>query len=99
MTDDFGQTAIGTGTVTVVNVPPTAASTGDTIGVPGLARSFLLAATDPSLADTLAGFTFHVDFGDGATTVVPPGRLSREGGTPSGPPSASHTYLAQAPTS
>ena len=44
--------------ITVNNVAPTGGVTGDTFGVPGLPRHFTLSATDPSTADTAAGFTF-----------------------------------------
>lgn len=99
VTDDFGQTAIATVPVTVRNVAPTATISGDNLGVPGLARSFLLSATDPSPADTSAGFTYKVDFGDGTTTVVSPGGgLHTDNGATvngsDGPPAVSHTYLA-----
>src|SRR5207245_3840199 len=68
VTDNFGATAIDPATVTVLNVAPTAAVTGDTVGVACQSRrSFVLSAIDPSAADMAAGFTFHVDFGDGAT--------------------------------
>jgi Ca2+-binding RTX toxin-like protein len=83
--DNVGAATIATTSISITNVPPTAAVAGDTFGVPGLPRSFTLSATDPSLADTLAGFTFHVDFGDTGTTTVLPGD----------PLAVSHTYLAE----
>jgi hypothetical protein len=53
--------------ITVNNVAPTAAVTGPTDGVPWQTLSFVLSATDPSSADQVAGFTFAVAWGDGAT--------------------------------
>jgi hypothetical protein len=65
-TDDVGNTATDSVTVTVQNVAPTA-----TFGAP--ASSFagspftlsLTGASDPSAADTTAGFTFAFDCGSG----------------------------------
>ena len=42
--DNVGAATIATATLTVTNVPPTAAVTGDTFGVPGLPRSFTVSA-------------------------------------------------------
>jgi Ca2+-binding RTX toxin-like protein len=83
--DNVGAATIATTSLTVNNVPPTASVTGDTFGVPGLPRSFTLSATDPSNADTAAGFTFHVTFGDTGTQNVLPGD----------PLTISHTYTAE----
>jgi PKD repeat protein len=83
--DAFGIVGIAPTTITVFNAPPTAAVNGDTFGVPGMPRGFSLSATDPSAADTLAGFTFAVDFGDGNSTGVNTGGLL----------AVSHTYLAE----
>ncbi len=85
VSDSEGASRTVTTSVTVHNVPPTAGVSGDTFGVPGLPRSFNLSATDPSLADTLAGFTFAVSFGDGNSTTVNPGD----------PLVVSHTYLSK----
>jgi hypothetical protein len=63
-----------TTTIAINNVAPTAALSGDASGVRGQRRNFLLAATDPSAADTAAGFTFHVNWGDGTTQTVQPGQ-------------------------
>lgn len=83
--DSFGALAISTTTVTVNNIAPAAGVTGDTFGVPGLPRNFNLSATDPSAADTAAGFIFAVSFDDGNNTVVNPGGLLL----------VQHTYLAE----
>ena len=83
--DNLGAATIATAGLTVRNVPPTASVTGDTFGVPGLPRSFSLSATDPSTADTAAGFTFQVNFGDTSVQTVLPGA----------PLTVSHTYAAE----
>jgi probable HAF family extracellular repeat protein len=54
-------------TITVLNVPPTAAVSGPSDGVPGQPRTFTLSAIDPSPVDQAAGFTFGIDWGDGST--------------------------------
>ena len=67
VTDDAGQSATDTATVMVVNIAPTAtfgATASVFAGFP-----FTLSLTnpsDPSPADTAAGFTFAFDCGDGA---------------------------------
>jgi hypothetical protein len=67
VTDDAGQSATDTATVMVVNIAPTA-----TFGVTASVFAgfpFTLSLTnpsDPSPADTAAGFTFAFDCGDGA---------------------------------
>jgi hypothetical protein len=48
--------------------------TGDATGVPGQDRAFAISATDPSAADTAAGFTFNVAWGDGSGQTVFPGQ-------------------------
>jgi Ca2+-binding RTX toxin-like protein len=53
-------------TITVLNVPPTAALTGPTDGVRGQPRTFTLSANDPSPVDQAAGFTFNINWGDGS---------------------------------
>ena len=83
--DDVGAATIDTASVSVTNVPPTAFVTGDTFAVPGLPRSFTVSAVDPSLADTLAGFTFNVTFGDGGSVTLLPGD----------PLTVGHTYAAE----
>jgi Ca2+-binding RTX toxin-like protein len=83
--DNVGAATIDTASVGVTNVPPTAFVTGDTFAVPGLPRSFTVSATDPSLADTLAGFTFNVTFGDGGSVTL----------LPDDPLTVSHVYAAE----
>ncbi len=60
------------GVLETFNIAPTALVSGDIFGVPGMLRSFSLSATDPSIADTTAGFTFNVDFEDGTRQVILP---------------------------
>jgi ELWxxDGT repeat protein len=89
VTDSFGAQSVATSTVTVNNVAPTAAVSGPTDGfqgVRGQTRTFTLTATDPSAADTAAGFTFAVTWGDGSPTETVVG--------PSGV-TASHVYAAE----
>ena len=52
--------------VTVRNAAPVASALGPTSGVRGQTRHFLLAGSDVSPADSAAGFTYIVDWGDGA---------------------------------
>ena len=70
---DAAGTVSDTETVTAFNVPPTASITttsGSLDTVPGLPVTFTLGATDPSSADTLAGFTFNVNWdGDPQTDL------------------------------
>ena len=65
--DDVGQTSTAQATVTVANVAPTvtalAASTLN--GLTGQGVTFTGTATDPSTADTAAGFTWAFDTGSG----------------------------------
>ncbi len=51
--------------VAIANVAPTATIAGPAAGTFGPALAFTLAATDPSPADTAAGFKLVVDWGDG----------------------------------
>ena len=55
--------------------PPTASITGPTDGVPGQSRTLTFGATDPSLADQAAGFTFDIDW-DGDRHRGPDGERS-----------------------
>src|SRR5262249_52696077 len=68
-TGEVAQTAAHL-TVDVGNVAPTAGVTGPSSGSLGQSISFTLHATDPSAADQAAGFTFAIDWGDGATQTV-----------------------------
>jgi Ca2+-binding RTX toxin-like protein len=57
-TDRDGGPATATATVAVTDVAPTASVTGATAGTEGTAVALSASATDPSAADTAAGFTF-----------------------------------------
>jgi hypothetical protein len=59
VTDDDGATTIDTATVSILNVPPTPSIGGaPTTSPEGTQISLTGSATDPSTADTAAGFTF-----------------------------------------
>jgi LPXTG-motif cell wall-anchored protein len=68
--------------IAIANVAPTATVTGPASTTVGALVTINIGATDPSAADTAAGFTFTVDWGDG--TVVP-GLTG---------PTATHTYTS-----
>jgi uncharacterized delta-60 repeat protein len=70
VTDNGGLSATSTATVSITNVPPTASLAGPSDGVRGQARTFTLAASDPSPVDQAAGFTFNVNWGDGSSQTV-----------------------------
>jgi len=70
--DNLGVATIANSTINITNVPPTSFISGDFVGVPGLSRNFILSATDPSDADTAAGFTFEINFGDGTNQTLFP---------------------------
>jgi hypothetical protein len=70
------QTIFNTGNftpITVTNVAPTPALTGFTTGLATEQLTYKLSATDPSPADTAAGFTYKISWGDGsaAQTITP----------------------------
>ncbi len=88
VTDAAGRTASSTATATVSNVAPTAKPGGPYAGVPGSPIAFSGSATDPSPADTAAGFTFLWDFGDGTPMVTATGT----GSAPSHAYAAAGTY-------
>jgi len=60
-------TTTATVQVTAFNVPPTAGISGPNASVPGLPLTYTLTATDPSSADTAAGFTFNIDWDNNGT--------------------------------
>jgi hypothetical protein len=57
-------------TVTVLNVPPTAAVSGPADAVPGQSRTWTFSASDPSPVDQAAPFTYQITWGDGSTQTV-----------------------------
>ncbi len=85
VTDAAGRTSSSTTTAAISNVAPTANANGPYSGVAGTAVNFTGSATDPSPADTQAGFTYAWDFGDGTTFV---------GRTPSHAYAQAGTYTA-----
>lgn len=79
--DQFGASTEVTFDVVVNNVAPTADVAGPSSAIQGEAVEITLAATDPSNADTAAGFTYSIDWdsngtvdatvaGDATTTVT-----------------------------
>src|SRR5262249_36559044 len=77
ITDSLGGYTDYTGSISVTNVTPTPSLTPPSAIDATVAATFTGSATDPSTADTKAGFSYAWDFGDGTTG--------------SGP-SASHSY-------
>jgi hypothetical protein len=65
VTDNGGLTATGTATIEVGNVPPTATFSAPATAFAGLPFTLSLTSpSDPSKADTAAGFTYAYDCGD-----------------------------------
>lgn len=92
VTDSNLMSATDTATVNISNALPTAMMTGPLDGyrgVPGQLRTFTVSATDPSVADMAAPFTYTIDWGDGQISEVTGPAL----GTP-----ASHTYTTAGTT-
>jgi cyclophilin family peptidyl-prolyl cis-trans isomerase/Ca2+-binding RTX toxin-like protein len=84
LTPDQGTPLISSRLVTVTSVAPTAQVTGGASSLSGTPVSVTLAATDPSPADTAAGFSYTVDWQDGSAVQT----------LPVGSTSASHTYAS-----
>jgi hypothetical protein len=70
VTNAGGYSSSASAAVTVDNVPPTLQLSGVPRAVRGQSRTFHFAATDPSLVDQAAGFTFQINWGDGSTQTV-----------------------------
>jgi PKD repeat protein len=67
-TDAQGRSSpVNTQTIVVYNVPPIVNIGGPYAGTAGTAITFAATATDPSLVDVAAGFTFQWNWGDGTT--------------------------------
>jgi PKD repeat protein len=66
LTDDEGGTATATLSTVIVNVAPTVTASNDSPRYWGMPVHLVGSATDPSQADTQAGFTAHWSLGDGA---------------------------------
>src|SRR5262245_47949308 len=68
-----------TATLTITNVPPTASITSVPAAIQaGTPATLSFAATDPAAADTAAGFTYRIDWGDGTpvSTVTGGGSIT-----------------------
>ena len=68
VTDSAGTSATAAAQVTVSNAHPRAAIDCPSTGTPGSSITFSGSATDPSTADTAAGFQYRWVFGDGQTS-------------------------------
>lgn len=68
VTDGQGASKSDVAFVTVLNVAPSATLAGQFSGTAGAAISFSASVTDPSPADTAAGFTYLWSFGDNTTS-------------------------------
>ena len=71
VTDPSGAQSTSAVAVTVANVAPTTTVTSTAAGTGGSQVSVSFTAADPSPADTAAGFTYRVDWGDGVVETVP----------------------------
>jgi PKD repeat protein len=69
VTDSAGHYTDYTRNIQVVNVPPTARISSPSAGIAGQALSFTASASDPSSADTQAGFVYRWTFGDGSSAT------------------------------
>ncbi|HEY1683259.1 MAG TPA: Ig-like domain-containing protein [Tepidisphaeraceae bacterium] len=70
VTANGSQTTSAAGNITVKNVPPTLGITGPVGGFINQSIPLTLTATDPSAADTAAGFTYSINWGDGTTQTI-----------------------------
>lgn len=70
--------------ITVTNNKPVASISGPSHGLPGQSLSFDISATDDSAADTAAGFSFVVDWGDNSGPSMTSGQQA----------TLSHSYSA-----
>jgi PKD domain/G8 domain len=69
ITDSSGNYSDYTTSISVTNVAPTASIIMPSTRVVGTALAFSASVTDPSTADTKAGFTYSWNFGDGSAAV------------------------------
>src|SRR5262249_34485355 len=70
ITDSLGGYRDYTTSITINNVAPTPSITGPSSATAGSAVNFKGAATDPSTADTNAGFSYSWNFGDGSAAAT-----------------------------
>jgi PKD repeat protein len=71
VTDAQGRSSQDSAVVTVANVAPTVTLSGPYTGTANTPVAFSAAVTDPSSADTAAGFTYAWNFGDAGTSTQP----------------------------
>jgi hypothetical protein len=69
ITDSLGDYSDYTTSITINDTPPTPIITPPSSLTAGIAAAFQASATDPSSADTAAGFTYSWNFGDGTSPV------------------------------
>ncbi len=69
----FNVSGTGVRIFTVTNVAPTTTISGPAKVAPSRSAAFAITATDPSAADTSAGFTYHIEWGDGTSQDIVPG--------------------------
>jgi PKD repeat protein len=83
VTDRAGAHVDVTATIRITNAAPRPHITLPTSVTAGVAATFIGTATDPSTADTNAGFVFSWDFGDGSspTTGASPSHTYAKAGT------------------
>src|SRR5262249_31787316 len=82
VTDSLNRSSQSSLVVTVNNVAPTVSAGGPYSGTPGTAINFTSTVSDPSSADTAAGFTYAWTFGDTtSSTLANPSHTYRVAGT------------------
>src|SRR5262245_15246773 len=70
VTDGSGASKDYTASISVTNAAPTPSITPPPSAVAGVAATFAASASDPSTADTKAGFSYSWDFGDGTAAAA-----------------------------
>jgi hypothetical protein len=94
VSDNQGNSFIaGPTNLNVANTPPTAAVSGPTTAVAGQVLAFTLGTSDPSPVDQAAGFTYTVDWGDGAPGAPDVQTFAVSAGNGAGL-AATHAYAA-----
>ncbi len=91
-TDSGGNKLSATTTIAVTRVAPTAAITGPATGTAGQALSYTFKATQPSMAETAAGFIFVINWGDGSAIQTIAATANNGSGVTS-----THTFAAAGP--
>jgi hypothetical protein len=93
VTDNDNGQGVGSASIQVNNVAPTAGLSGPVNGVPGQPRTFTFYATDPSPVDQAAGFTYTVNWGDGTSQIPDVQTVGRTAGNGGGV-AVDHVYTA-----